>query len=82
MRQIDSFQMISGVDVGLVTLVLVKPLYSFQWYFPGVVSEVDPLLMAARIPEIEDDAYLNFILCPNGSISGGTFMGTLKVVFN
>lgn len=81
-RQIDSFQMVSGTDVGLVTLVLVKPLFSFQWYYAGVTSEVDPLTMAARIPEIEDDAYLNFILCPFSSISGGTFMGTLKVVFN
>lgn len=82
-RRIDSFQMISGVDVGLVTLVLVKPIFSFQWYYPGVVSEVDPFLLSGcSVPEIKDDAYLNFIMCPYGSISGGTFAGTIKVVFN
>lgn len=80
--QIDSFQMISGTDVGLVTLVLVKPIASFQWYYSGVVSETDFFLHKGTCPEIQDDAYLNFILNPAGSISGATLMGTIKVVYN
>lgn len=81
-RQLDSFQMISGVDVGLVALVLVKPIASVQCYFSGVVSETDFLLHKGTVPEIKDDAYLNFILGPYGSISNYVVQGTIKVVYN
>jgi hypothetical protein len=82
-RQIDSFQMVSGTDVGLVTLVLVKPLATFTIISSGGASDVIPFItQGGTIPQIEDDAYLNFIMCPGGSISGSTIFGSLKVVYN
>lgn len=82
-RQIDSFQMVSGTDVGLVTLVLVKPLATFTVISIGGASDIIPFIVqGGTIPPIEDDAYLNLIMCPGGSISGSTIFGTLKVVYN
>lgn len=81
-RSIESVQMISGPDVGLFTLVLVKPLLQMQLIGIDATVEVDPLLMMGQCPEIEDDAYINFLSLPNGSVSGVSFVGAMKVVWN
>ena len=80
-RSIESVQM-NGSDVGLFTLVLVKPILQFQIRGIDAPVEVDPLLHTATAPRIYDDAYLNFLCLPNGSLSGVTMLGDLKVVFN
>jgi hypothetical protein len=74
---------IGGVgDVGLFALVLVKPLASFSLYGIDAPTETDYFTDAASMPEILDDAYLNFVVLPNGSLSGAPIMGLVETVFN
>ena len=76
-RSIESVTMVSGADVGLFTLVLVKPLMSTQVLEQTAPTEDVLLAEKSSIPAIEDDAYLNFICCPRGSLSGVSFHGIL-----
>lgn len=76
-RSIDSVTML-GADVGLFTLVLVKPIVTFCLNEQTAPVEVDYLIQKSGMPEIKDDAYLNLLCLPNGSLSGVTFIGDLK----
>lgn len=80
-RSIESVQMISGPDVGLFTLVLVKPIETYQLYEQTAPAEKDSFRDQFEAPIIYDDAYLNFICMPNGSLSGVAFNGYLKTVW-
>lgn len=80
-RSIESVQMISGPDVGLFTLVLVKPLAMVQLYEQTAPAEKDFLIDAFELTEIKDDAYLNFLTMPNGSLSGVAFNGYINAVW-
>jgi hypothetical protein len=80
-RTIDSVQMISGTDVGLFTLVLVKPLITTQILEQTAPVEESLLVEKGSMPEIKDDAYLNWICMPNGSLSGVSFFGTIQTNF-
>lgn len=82
-RSIESVQMVSGVDVGLFTLVLVRPLAT------TTIVEVEAAVeneyfndSGGMIPKIEDDAYLNYILLPSGSINTRSINGFLTFTFN
>lgn len=80
-RSIEKVNMISGTDVGLFTLVLVKPLFTTQLLEQTAPTEESFLVEKGSMPEIQDDAYLNFICLPNGSITGITFLGLLDTIF-
>jgi hypothetical protein len=80
-RSIESVQMISGPDVGLFTLVLVKPLETYQMYEQTAPAEKDSFRDQFEAPRIYDDAYLNFLCMPNGSLSGVAFNGYFKTVW-
>lgn len=81
-RSIESVT-IGGVgDVGLFSLVLVKPLASFNLYGLDAPTEIDYYQEAASMPEILDDAYLNLIALPNGTLSGAPINGILETTFN
>lgn len=80
-RSIESVTM-NGLDVGLFTLVLVKPLAQMFIRENTAPIENDYLLNFSQLPVIENDAYLNFLCCPSGSLSGVQLMGTLKTVWN
>lgn len=69
-RSIESVQMISGPDVGLFTLVLVRPIVNSCILEQTAPVEKDFLSLEGYMPEIENGAYLNFIVLPNGSLSG------------
>jgi hypothetical protein len=81
-RSIEGVQMISGADVGLFHLVLVKPIASTQLREQTAPVEVDYLTMTGTTPVIQDGAYLNFICLPNGSLSGVNFHGELITAWN
>lgn len=74
-------------DVGLITLVLVKPLatialepISNSIYSP---KEVDFAIQnAGTMPVIPDDAYLNLICLPTGTLSGGQLYGTIETIWS
>ena len=70
---------IGGIgDVGLFALVLVKPLATFSWFGKDSATEVDYLVDMAAMPEIKDDAYLNFITLPNATLAGSQFHGIIE----
>lgn len=79
-RSIESVTML-GADVGLFTLVLVKPLMTTQILEQTAPTEESLLIEKASIPQIYDDAYLNFLSMPNGSLSGVSFFGTIQTIF-
>jgi hypothetical protein len=80
-RSVESVT-IGGVgDVGLFALVLVKPLSTVSLRGIDAPTEIDFLTDMASIPEIEDDAYLNFLALPNGSLSGAPIVGMIETTW-
>lgn len=80
-RSIDSVFML-GADVGLFTLILVKPLASTGIKEITAPYEKDYFLQDGIIPEIKDDAYLSWLCMPNGTLAATGLFGDIKVVFN
>lgn len=80
-RSIDSVTML-GSDVGLFTLVLVKPLAQMMIRGIDAPVEIDYFKDFAQCPVIKDDAYLNFITCPAGSLNGVIMHGDIKTIWN
>ena len=73
---------IGGIgDVGLFALVLVKPLATFSLYGIDAPTEVDYLTDMASMPEIKDDAYINLIALPNGTLSGAPIHGVIETTW-
>ena len=73
---------IGGIgDVGLFALVLVKPLATFALYGIDAPTEVDYLTDMASMPEIKDDAYINLIALPNGTLSGAPIHGVIETTW-
>lgn len=70
---------IGGIgDVGLFALVLVKPTASITLRGIDAPTEVDYLTDRASIPEILDDAYLNFVVLPVGTLSAAPIHGIIE----
>ncbi len=80
-RSIESVTM-AGADVGLFSLVLVKPLAQFQLRGIDAPVEVNYLTDFGQLPRIVDDAYLNFLCCPSGSLAATALHGDISVVWN
>lgn len=80
-RSIESVQMIGG-DVGLFTLVLVKPLATLGLNEQTAPAEKNFITMnGCMMPEIQDDAYLNLITITAGVLNTGSFFGTIKTIW-
>lgn len=80
-RSIESVTML-GVDVGLFSLILVKPIAQTQIREQTAPVEKDYLIETSDIPEIKDDAFLSWLTCPNGSLNSVTLFGDLQVIYN
>jgi hypothetical protein len=81
-RSIQSLTML-GADVGLIALVLVKPKATLGVYDIQAPAEKDFVTdNPATLPIIQDDAYLNLICLPSGTIAAGQIMGTIEIVWN
>ena len=80
-RSIQSVTM-NGADVGLFSLVLVKPLAQLSLRGIDAPVEVNYFMDFGQLPTIVDDAYLNFICCPAGSLAATALHGDLSVVWN
>lgn len=80
-RSIESVTF-SALDVGLIALVLVKPLATGTFYEQTAPSEIEFISHQAQLPRIFDDAYLNLIVCPNAAINTRTFFGELETIWN
>lgn len=81
-RSIESFTMVSGTDVGLVALVLVKPIANHNLRGIDAPVEIDYLTDFPSMPRIVDGAYLNFIACPAGALNATAIHGTIETVWS
>lgn len=71
-----------GADVGLFTLILVKPIAQTQIKEQTAPVEKDYLLESCDVPIIKDDAYLSWLTCPQGSLSGVVLTGDMQIIYN
>lgn len=81
-RSVQSVTIGGTGDVGLFALVLVKPLAGFGVFEITAASETDYLLDTATLPEIADDAYLNFIAMPSGTMAGAPIIGIIETTWS
>ena len=81
-RAIESVQMISGPDVGLFALVLVKPLAQASIMEITAPVEVNYFTDFGQLPVIKDDAYLNILACPQGTLAATALHGDLTTVWS
>lgn len=80
-RAVESVTIGGAGDVGLFALVLVKPLAAVALRGNDAPTEVDYLTDCAAMPEILDDAYLNFLALPNGTLAGAPIIGVLETTW-
>lgn len=74
---IESVTFVTG-DVGLLSLVLVKPLASATIYDITAPVEIDYLIDFGTAPIIVDDAYLNLVASPVGTLSFAPIQGEIQ----
>jgi hypothetical protein len=80
-RKIDSVTFL-GIDVGLVTFVLVKPIVNMT--IRGVDAPVERVFWKEffSLVPVVDNAYLNFLCCPNGTLNGAPIFGDATFVWS
>jgi hypothetical protein len=79
-RSIESITM-GGVDVGLMSLILVKPLVQTCFREITVPYEKDFLVPTGDLIRIYNNAFLNFVCLPLGTLAATVLRGDLKVVW-
>lgn len=86
-KAVESVTM-NGVDVGLFSIILVKPLAQIcfresQISTAGTINTPNEkdFLMYGQMPRIYDDAYLNMVVLPQASLATTILGGTLKVIW-
>lgn len=67
---------------GLATLVLAKPLAIMTATEITAPNEWDFITMKPTLPVVQDGAYLNLIVCPNGSIAGVPITGLASFIWS
>lgn len=80
-QSIESVNMITG-DVGLVSLILVVPLAETELKELTAPHEKDFYISANKLPEIKDDAFINMICVPTGSLAATGLIGSMRVIWN
>jgi hypothetical protein len=81
-RSVETFRMVAGSDVGLICLVLVKPLASLLLRGIDAPTEVDYLVNFPSLPVVQDGAYLNWIGDAQGSLSATAIHGTAEFIWS
>jgi hypothetical protein len=79
-RKIESVTFLDS-DIGLITFVLVKPIENSALRTIDAPSERNCFTDCCSMPVIEDDAYVNLIVCPQSSLNGVVFHGTIQTVW-
>jgi hypothetical protein len=79
-RAIESVTM-TNVDTGIFSLILVKPLVQTCFREITVAYEKDFLIPTSALIKIEDNAFLNFLCLPLGSLAATVLRGDLKVIY-
>jgi hypothetical protein len=88
-RSVESVTMLT-TDVGLFSILLVKPLAQTMFMdrnsttagvYLATPNEKDFLLPTDTMPQIYDDAFLNFFVLPQESLQNSQLTGDLKVIW-
>lgn len=79
-RQIDSVTFLSP-DYGLIAFVLVYPIENTAIRTIDAPVERVPVTDFSGLPIIEDDAYLNLICCPKGTLANAPIHGYVQTVW-
>lgn len=79
-RAVESVTM-TNVDTGIFSIILVKPLVQTCFRDITVPFEKDYLIPTTDIVKIEDNAFLNFLCLPMGSLAATVLRGDLKVIY-
>jgi len=79
-RAVESVTM-NGVDTGIFSIILVKPLVQTCFREVTVPYEKDFLIPTTDLVKIEDNAFLNFLCLPLGSLAATVLRGDLKVIY-
>jgi hypothetical protein len=79
-RLVQSVTM-NGVDTGIFSLILVKPLVQTTFREITVPYEKDFLIPTSDLIKIEDNAFLNFLCLPLSSLAATVLRGDLKVIY-
>lgn len=80
-RSIESVTML-GTDVGLFSLILVKPLANNILLDINAVSDRDYLVETGNLIEIKPDAFLNMFCIPNGTLAATGILAEMKVIWS
>lgn len=80
-RSIESVTML-GADVGLFSLILVRPLFTTQMRSITAFYEKDLFINGGSLPIIQDDAFLGMVCNAQGTIANAVFIGDLKVIWD
>lgn len=80
-RSIEQVEFLTG-DVGLLAFVLVKPVARCNVYEITAPAEWDFFLEYGYFPPIEDDAYLNFIAKPVGTLASAPIAGDITTLWS
>lgn len=81
-RSITGFTMTGALDVGLLSLVLVKPLAMHGIRGIDAPVERDYFIDFPSLPRIIDGAFLGLIACPSGSLAATAIFGDITTVWN
>ena len=79
-RSIDGINFLTA-DIGLITLVLVRPLATTTIRGIDAPVERDFAIDFAVMPTIQPDAYLNLLCLPNGSLAGAPIHGLATFIW-
>lgn len=79
-RLIEGIQFFTP-DIGLLSLVLIKPVATHIIRTTDAWAERDCLTDFSSMPVIADDAYLNLLCCPNGTLSGAPIHGYIQTIW-
>jgi len=79
-RAVESVTM-TNVDTGIFSIILVKPLVQTCFREVTVPYEKDFLIPTTDLVKIEDNAFLNFLCLPLGTLAATVLRGDLKVIY-
>lgn len=77
----ESVEIFGAGDVGVLSLVMVKPLCVFNIYEVTAPCMWDFLLHQKKLPIIRDDAYLNMAALPVGTLAASSIIGDLTTLW-
>jgi hypothetical protein len=79
-RSIESVTFLTA-DVGLISFVLVKPIVQTAIRSIDAPAEHVCFTDYSQLPTISDDAYLNLICLPQGTLASAPIHGTIKTIW-